>query len=234
MNLRANPEFRFLLKYLLIGIGCLAFALWSAYDGFYAYPNKIPKAQAYGELLEKIEADPNLSDADRKPMWKEIADENGWSSKLLKKDDNVASIESNIIYQYVFIAIGLVIGLPCLAWYFRSRSTWIESTDEGLRASWGQELKISQIRKFDKKKWENKGIGVLYYETDQGGEDKFVIDDLKYERKTTDEIVRWIESQIPTEMIVNGVPEPTDRDDENGEEADEHIPENDSADTAAT
>lgn len=210
MNLRANPETKFLLKYVLIGVGCVAFALWSAYDGFYAFPQKIPPAMAYEELLEKIESDPALSDADRKPMWEKIADENGWSAKLLKKDDDVASIKTKIIYQYVFIGIGLIIGLPCLAWYFRNRNTWIESTADGLNSSWGQSLKISQIHQFDKKKWEKKGIGVVHYKTDQGAERKFVIDDLKYDRKSTDAIVRWVESQIPLEMIVNGLPEPAE------------------------
>jgi hypothetical protein len=220
MNLRAFPESRFLLKYLIIGLACLAFSLWAMYDGFYAFPNKIPKAQAYSGLLQKIEADPNLSDSDRKPMWKEIADENGWSSKLLSKDEyDVSKIESNIIYQYVFIAIGLGIGVPCLVWYLRSRKTWIESTSDGLRGSWGQELKISQIQKFDKKKWEKKGIGVLHYESAEGAQETFVIDDLKYERKTTDEIVRWIESQIPLEMIVNGLPEPIISDEDESEES---------------
>jgi hypothetical protein len=156
-------------------------------------------------------------------MWKEIAEENGWSSKLLSKDEyDVSKIESSIIYQYVFIAIGLVIGAPCLVWYVRSRNTWIESTDDGLRASWGQELKISQIRKFDKKKWEKKGIGVLHYAPPQGAEETFVIDDLKYDRKTTDEIVRWIESQIPLEMIVNGVPEPIISNDDESDVSDEY------------
>ena len=34
-----------------------------------------------------------------------------------------------------------------------------------------------------------------------------MIDDLKFERKTTDQIVEWIETKIPAEMIVNGLTE---------------------------
>ena len=231
MNLRANPEPKFLLKYVLIGVGCLAFVLWSAYDGFYAYPKKIPRAQAYGDLLNTIETDPDLSDENRPPMWAEIAAENGWSSKLLRKDDDVASIEAAIIRQYIQIVIGLGIGFPCLVWYFRNRNPWIESTETGLRSSWGQELELSQIQKFDKIKWEKKGIGVLHYTTDQGDEDKFTIDDLKYDRRTTDKIVRWVESQIPAEMIVNGDPEPRVTE-ETDDQADEKKLENDSANQA--
>lgn len=207
MNLRANTETKFLLKYLIIGLGCLAFACWSLYDGLYKFPNEIPRAEAWQKLKSDVESDPTLTRTDLNERWKVVADENGWSSKQLGADETVESIETKVVYQYIFMAIGVGIGLPCLIWYLRSRNTWIESTADGLRSSNGAELKITQIKKFDKKKWERKGIGVLHYETDEGSTKKFVIDDLKYERKTTDEIVRWIESQIPLEFIVNGLPE---------------------------
>ena len=207
MNVRAYPEQKFLLKYVLIGIGCLIFAALSIKDGFYSYPKKIPRSAAYKQLKEKIESDPKLTDADIKPMWTEIAEKNGWDPKLLTKKEDVATIKSNIIYQYVFIVLGLGIGVPCLLLYFRNYKSWIESTENGLRSSRGQELEISQIRQLDKAKWEKKGISVLHYQTNQGENAKFVIDDLKYNRKATDEILRWVESQIPVEMIVNGFPE---------------------------
>ena len=98
-------------------------------------------------------------------------------------------------------------GIPCILWYLRTKGAWLESSDDGLRLSTGQELKLSQITKFDKNKWEKKGIGVLHYADDSGNEQKFVIDDLKFERKTTDQIVAWIETEIPAEMIVNGLTE---------------------------
>ena len=207
MNLRANPDSKFLLKYLLIGVGCLAFAAWSVYDGLVKFPGEIPRAQAWGEMLHKIEADPELSDADRSKTWKVISKENGWSAKPLEKDDSVEAIKHKIIYQYIFFGLGTVVGLPCLIWYLRTRNTWIESTKDGLRSSSGKELKLSQIHKFDKKKWAKKGIGVLHYTADDGSEKKFVVDDLKFDRKITDEIVRWVESHIPADAIVNGIPE---------------------------
>lgn len=98
-------------------------------------------------------------------------------------------------------------GIPCVLWYLKNKGTWIESTEDGLRSSNGQELKISQITQFDKVKWEKKGIGVFHYTNDQGAEEKFIVDDLKYDRKTTDKIVAWVETQIPSEMIVNGLTE---------------------------
>ena len=52
-----------------------------------------------------------------------------------------------------------------------------------------------------------KGIGVVHFKDQFGNEGTFILDDLKFDRKITDEIVRWVESKIPQEMIVNGSPE---------------------------
>jgi len=207
MNLRANTEAKFLLKYLSIGIVCLAFAAWATYDGFVNYPSQIPRAQAWENLEAEIAADDNLTAENLSPMWKKISAENNWDAKRLTTEHPVASLEKNILYQYVFIAVGLVVGIPCVLWYLENKGKWIESTEDGLRSSSGQELKISQITQFDKAKWEKKGIGVLHYTNAQGAEEKFIVDDLKFQRKTTDQIVAWIESEIPIEMIVNGLPE---------------------------
>ena len=172
MNLRAQPERMFLLKFLVIGLICCAFAVYSAYDGFLAYPAEIPRAAAWEKLQLENEAD---------------------------------AIQNKIYWQYVFIGLGLTIGLPCVCWYLANRNSWIESTEDGLRSSSGTELTLDQIYKFDKKKWEKKGIGVIHFKGNLGGtEGTFIIDDLKYDRKITDEIVRWVESKIPEEMIVNG------------------------------
>lgn len=204
MNLRANAERKFLLKYLFIGLICLAFGCWATYDGFVKYPNQIPRAQAWEELKQKIESTEALSDANLGPMWEGIAKENGWSTKRLKKDESVASVQGKISYQYLFMAIGFCVGIPCLIWYLRNKSCWIESTSDGLRSSNGDELKLQEIVQFDKKKWEKKGIGIVHYKTKDGLSKKFIIDDLKHDRIITDKIVAWMESIIPEEMIVNG------------------------------
>jgi hypothetical protein len=205
MNLRAQPERIFLLKYLLIGLISCAFAAYSAYDGFFAYPAEIPRAAAWDKLQSENEADSSLDRTDMIAQWKTMAKEKSWSAKQIRKDDTVAAIQNKIYWQYAFIGLGLTIGLPCVCWYLANRNSWIESTEDGLRSSSGTELTLDQIYKFDKKKWEKKGIGVIHFKGNLGGtEGTFIIDDLKYDRKITDEIVRWVESKIPEEMIVNG------------------------------
>ncbi|MDA7924284.1 hypothetical protein N9B60_02695 [Mariniblastus sp.] len=208
MNLRAHPERIFLLKYLAIGMICCAFAVYAAYDGFLAYPAELPRAHAWQKLQAEIEADSTLDRTDLVAQWKTLAKENDWSAKQIRKDDTVSAIQNKIYWQYAFIVIGLSIGLPCVIWYLTSRNSWIESTEDGLRSSNGTELLLDQIYRFDKKKWEKKGIGVVHFKNQvPNGEGTFILDDLKFDRKITDEIVRWVESKIPQEMIVNGKPE---------------------------
>lgn len=200
MTIRAEADSRFLLKYLLIGLGCIGFGMYSIYDGFVSAPAQMPMAAAWDELKK----DPSLDDADRSTRYKEIAKENGWPSKRIRK--TVEEIEIFVIYQYIFMGIGFSIGIPCLLWYLKTRGSWIESSENGLNSSWGQELTFDQITQFDKKKWEKKGIGVLHFDTPKGS-GKFVVDDLKYSRVQMDEIVCLIESRIASNLIVNGDPE---------------------------
>ncbi|TWT83212.1 hypothetical protein CA13_46750 [Planctomycetes bacterium CA13] len=208
MNLRANPESKFLLKYLLVGIACLCFVALSIYDGFVKFPNMLPRAQAWEALEAELETDEKLAKSGWRKRWGDIANENGWSEANLTSEETVGAVTQKIWLQYFFIVVGSLIGVPSLVRYFRTKNSWIETTEDSLRSSFGDEVRISQIEKFDKKKWENKGIGVLHYRSDDGKAKRFIIDDLKYEREPTDAMVCWIESLISPEMIVNGDPEP--------------------------
>ncbi|MGB7328549.1 MAG: hypothetical protein WBD31_26975 [Rubripirellula sp.] len=207
MNLRAVPESNFLLKFLLIALGLLGFAALSAYDGFVKYPRGYPRLHAWEKLKEEVASSPGLDDEDQKARWEEIAEREGYSKRRPSSDESSEALDGKIFDQYIFLVLGILIGLPMLAKYFMDKESWIESTEDSLKDSAGVEMKISQITQFDKAKWEKKGIGVFHYKTDDGIARKFVVDDLKFNRENTDRIVEWVESQIPVEMIVNGQPE---------------------------
>jgi len=208
MNLRANPESKFLLKYLLAGLACLGFAALSVYDGFFKYPAQLNRAYEWESLEREFEEAGNTQRSGWKERWDRISEENQWSHEYLSEKETVAVISQNIWFQYLFILIATPIGILSLVKYFRTKSSYLETTEDSIRSSLGGEVKISQIEKFDKKKWDKKGIGILSYRTENGAKKKFTIDDLKYQREPTDAMVRWIESQIPAEMIVGGEPEP--------------------------
>ncbi|MEM9942467.1 MAG: hypothetical protein AAF939_12950 [Planctomycetota bacterium] len=202
MNIRANTHNGFFLKYLLIGIACLAFAAWSLYDGLVKFPGQLPRAAAWEKLQLEVSAD-QLPD-----KWQEISAQNGWSNKRPKQEELTEAIQTKIVWQWIFLAIGLVVGLPLILWYLINKNTWVELNDGTITSSSGKQFKPDEVTKFDKKKWEKKGIGVVHY-SNAAGKQTFVLDDLKYERVPMDRIVAYLESQIDPSKIVNGLPEKT-------------------------
>ena len=82
----------------------------------------------------------------------------------------------------------------------------IESSDEGLTTSWGQQLKFDQITALDKKLWRNKGIAKIQY-TDADRRRRLALDDCKYDRDATEDLLRLVESKLDPDQIVGGAME---------------------------
>ncbi len=200
MNKRADTEKFFWLKFLVIGLGTLGYGAYAGYDALITGPHKLEVSAAWEPILKNV----SLSEEQRDQEWVEIATKHDWSKKRPKEEYTVKHARDFIWFNYGLWAFCWLIALPCLFWCLRTKGTWIESTENGLRNSAGQELTLDQITKIDKAKWDKKGITMVYYKDAQGVENKFLIDDLKYERVATDEIMAWVEENIDTKLIVNG------------------------------
>jgi hypothetical protein len=202
MVIRSEADNRFLLKYLIIGLIGIAFGFWAIYDRYVKYPAMLPRAEAWEAIL----ADDSLTDDQRSKAYKELAEAKGWPQKRPTADESVKKIKDLFTWQYIFMALGFGAGVPLVAWYLKNKGSWIELRDDNtIVSSWGQQVSFDQIERFDKKKWEKKGIGVVHY--NDGGAKKFILDDLKFARKSTDQIVRIMEEKIGKAKIVNGLPE---------------------------
>ena len=199
MNKRAETEKFFWLKFLVIGLATLGYGAYAGWDAMVEGPYQLKQA----EVWEPIH-DSDKEDTVKIKEWKEIAAEKGWSTKHPKKKMTVKSRKEFIAFNYGLMGLCGLIAIPCLLWCLKTKGTWIESTENGLRNSSGQELKLDQITKVDKAKWDKKGIAIVHYTNDQGATSKFLIDDLKFDRTTTDEIMVWIEENIDTKLVVNG------------------------------
>ena len=198
MTVRANFQKNYLMRYAIVAAACSLFALWFAYDGFIGYPSKLPAAEAYDEL-RVIEDDER-----RIEEWQEVAEQRGFSKSIPTK--TAEEIHSDITGQYFFGALNLVIAIPLTILWLRSRGSWVEATDNGLRSSWGQEVDFSTVSKLDKKKWEKKGIARAHY-TEDGTEKAFVFDDFKFEREPINQILRSLEAVLDREQVINGITE---------------------------
>jgi hypothetical protein len=196
--LRANFQKNYLMRYLVLTVVCLFLSAWFAYDGLIGYPQKLVYAKAYDELRE-------LDSSERIDQWEQITKQNQWPAETPEKE--AKEIESDIIGQYVFSGLALLVGIPALIFLLRSNGSWVESTETGLKTSWGQTLEYASVTRLNKKKWANKGIAKATYTAD-GQTRTFVFDDFKFDRPPLDQMLRDLESHLQPEQIVGGPPEP--------------------------
>lgn len=197
MGQRANFQKKYLLRYLMFVAVCFPLALWFFYDGFIGYPKQLPAAVAF-EPLRKLDSE------ERRAQWESLAEANNWPLAEPKKTPK--EIESDIVGQYVFGTIGLVVAAIALCYYFACRGTWVERTATGLTTSWGQNVDFSKVSKLNKTRWERKGIAKATY-SDHGKIRTFTFDDFKFDRPALDQMLYELEQVLKSEQIVGGPPE---------------------------
>ena len=172
----------------LIALVCLGFACWCLYDAVVRYPTD-------NEIVETYE---NLLPAEtRDDQWPQVAREHGWPEEpngLPHRHE-----PSDIFTQYVMLAIsgsiGLVFGFTAL----RCLGRWIACDENGLTTSWGQSVAFDQITRLNLRRWK-KGYATVYY-THEGNERKLAIDDWKFDREPTDQIVAEVQARLSPEQI---------------------------------
>jgi hypothetical protein len=202
MSIRAVADKKFLLKYLIIAVACIGFALWSLYDGLVVYPDKLVQAKAYDELAD-------LGSTEQSKRWQALAKENGWSPGRQEPPDVV---QGKLVFQFVMAAISGLVGIPLLIWYVKTRGTFLELNDGRLTASWGPAFDLDSVSGLDKRKWSKKGIAKVEY--DEGSTTKkFKLDDFMYTRAAVGEILKAVEARLSPAQIVGGESEkPTETD----------------------
>ncbi len=199
MSQRANADGKFLLKFLIISIALLGWTLYCLYDGLVAYPKELERSNAYHPAIADIE-DGEL----RNERWSASTTENNW--KRLPLPDEPEKVRWSIKEQFIMAAGCTLVALPLLIWYFRKKSSWLESDGKSLNSSWGGTFDYENVTSIDKKRWEKKGIAQIQYK-DGGEERQFKLDDLAYDRIVVDQILFDLETSVGHDKIVNGEPE---------------------------
>jgi hypothetical protein len=207
MPIRADNDPKFTRRFLFMGIAAIGFALWCLYDGTIKYPREQERALAW----EK-----DFSD---KPTehWIAFAEERGWSTSLPHQSKSEEDYNASIVGQYVMGGVSGLLGIWLISIPLRARGRWIESTGTGITSSWGQSLNYSDIVNLEKRQWRKKGIAKVTYMED-GRKRKFVIDDYKFDRHKTDEILYELEQNIDPDKITGGPPDPPPGSEEQADE----------------
>jgi hypothetical protein len=188
MAVRADYDPRYYRRFIIIGVVALGFALFCLYDGFIRYPAQ--RERAYQQFKEVV-------GENRLDEWEHYAEQTG-----VKGD-------GDILMQFVMAAVTGAVGFWLLFGVWRARGRWIESSESGITSSWGQSLAFNQVVSLDKRKWRNKGIAKITY-NDGRRNRRFILDDYKFDRATTGQILRELEAKIEPELISGGPPEAID------------------------
>jgi hypothetical protein len=193
MPAKANIAKHYRIRLGVIGLMCLAFAGWFAYDAMIGYPAENAMAAQYAELrnsgdTEAFEAFCKEHDYDPEPGG----------------GPEVHEVEA----QYAIAALCTPLALFFLYHWLVAAGKSMWTTQDAIETSWGQAVPFDKVKTLDKKRWDKKGIAVVHYEQANGEKGKLVIDDWKYDRPPTDTMLRELESHLKAEQFVNGGPEP--------------------------
>lgn len=198
MTIRADRDPRYYRRFLIIGTVVIGFALWALYDGKIGYPaQREVRHQAYHKLVDEGNED----------TWPHLALSKDWPAEVPGTEEEIEHFEMSVKEQYVMAAVAGLIGLLVLGGVWRSLGRWVEASDSGITSSWGQSLDFDNVVSVDKRIWRSKGIAKVKYQ-DGGRTRRFVLDNFKFDRWKTTDILRALEAKIDPEKIVNGPPEP--------------------------
>lgn len=208
MAIRATASKNYLMRLGLVGLFCLAGALWFSYDGFVTYPARRARGLEYVKFVEEHQ---DMEELERVEAWKKYATGKGWSADIPLDEDTGEPIKQyKINGQFIYAGVAGLAALGFLSRLGYMLGRWVESDDEGLRNKAGQQAKFADITQIDKKRWQSKGIAFVHYQTG-GGAGRIRLDDFYYDRTPTKAILRQVEAHIDPDKIANGKPEPPEQ-----------------------
>lgn len=198
-TVRAERDAKYYRRFWYMIIGATIFLLLCLKDGFISYPARLEAQEAREAAFEEFKEERRTE-----KEWIAHAEKNGWPIGPPSHEEHMD--QGKINGQFYMAGVCGVIVLGLLIHILRSLGTWIEGDGKSITSSWGQTVPFDQVTQLDKKKWKNKGIAKVQY-TDNGKKKTFVIDDFKFLREPTGDILRQLEGSIDHGKIVNGKPE---------------------------
>ena len=166
---------------LFVALFLLAVGGWFWWDGKVGSPRSNERWLAHQELQK----------SDRLAEWPAYAQSHGWSQepphKLFQKPD--------LIMQFACGAGAALLGVITLLYWAAQKGRVLKSDAEAVHTPAGERVPFSAIVGLGKKKWEDKGLATVLYEID-GRNGKFVLDDYKFDRDATHQILAEIEEKL--------------------------------------
>ncbi len=178
MNLTAKISREWRDRMIIVLLMLLGSSAWFFYDGAVAYPKYNIKADAYAELQRVYQADETLL----KEKWKALAIENHWDP------EDVPKKRKDEAQQFRWGSGLLIISVAFLLWMLREMHRVILANDEKfigitqaiIPFNALREVRFDSVFGVNKRRWDKKGIAVVFYKTEKGTRASVLIDDYKY------------------------------------------------------
>ena len=145
-------------------------AAWFGYDGYRGWPKENVEINRLQQELKEAKGD---------PIKEKILND-------LPKIHDKPHSDSDLMFQKILCGVLPIAGIAMLVWTrFNSRGTY-SMKGHTVSVPGHENINFGQITEIDNRKWEKKGIAYVKYNTTEGVEKKFRIDDFIYERAETD------------------------------------------------
>lgn len=197
--IRADYDPKYFRKFLLIGLGCIAFGGWFLFDGLVTYPAEMERARVYWSENPEKKGTHRFESMDRNE-WESVVRERKWP---VEPPHNPEEMEHRIQSQYFYAIICMVIAIPCLLKWLLAKGSWVEADDRALKTNFGPAFSFADITEIDKSRWDKKGITRIHFESG-GRKGTFAFDDFKFQREPMGLILRRIESTLSDDQITGG------------------------------
>ncbi len=166
---------------LFIAIFLLAVGGWFFWDGKVGYQRSNERWVAQ----EQYEKDGRIGE------WPAYAQSRGWSAEKPHKFYDADAVGLQITLSAVCAALGGI----ALAYWFVQKGRVLRSDEEAVYSPTGTRVPFGAITGLGKKKWDDKGLATVRYEID-GRKGQFVLDDYKFDRDPTHQILTEIEARL--------------------------------------
>jgi len=165
---------------LFIALFFTAIGLWFSYDGEFGYPLS-------NQRWEKHE---NLKKAGHLAEWPALAKQMDWNETPPEKFYHKADID----VQFILGGLSLMIGAASFIFWTTQVKRVLKTDDEAVYAPGGKRVPFESITRIDRKKWVSKGLATVVYSIN-GRRGKFILDDYKFDRDPTHQIMAEIEEK---------------------------------------
>lgn len=177
-NLTAKISREWRDRMIIVLIMLVGSAAWFFYDGAVAYPKYNVKADAYAEIQRVYQADEALV----KEKWTALAIEKNWNAEGVPKK------RKDEAQQFRWGSALLFVSVLFTLWMIREMRRVITADDEkflGIARTLPpfnalREIAFSSVIGVDKRRWDKKGIALVFYKDESGMRRSVIVDDYKY------------------------------------------------------